>query len=92
MIQSDPGVRYVALDGDDAGLCDSIASRCRTVQRALDVADAFGDIRVAVGVYTGTAGTVATIGKTVALLGGRDGGFTVIDPLRSLLDAQRNER
>ena len=69
-VQSDHGVRYVALDGDDAGLRDSIANRCRTVQRALDAADAFGDIRVAVGVYTGTAGTVATIGKTVALLGG----------------------
>jgi hypothetical protein len=50
VVQSDPGVRFVALNGDDAGLCDSIANRCRAVQRALEVADSSDEIRVAVGV------------------------------------------
>jgi len=72
---ADPAVRYVAPDGDDSKLCDSIADRCRTVQRAIDVADPFDEIRVATGTYTDVAGTVAVINKTVTLLGGWDGAF-----------------
>ncbi len=88
------GVRYVAPGGDDGGQCDSIANRCRTVQRALDVADPFDEIRVATGIYTGAAGTVAAINETVALLGGWDDGFTTRDPnaYPTTLDAQRNGR
>ena len=29
-VWADPGTLYVALDGDDSKLCDSIADRCRT--------------------------------------------------------------
>jgi len=91
---ADPGIRYVAPDGDDSKLCDSIADRCRTVQRAIDVADPFDEIRVATGTYTDPVGTVAAINKTVTLLGGWDGGFTTRDPnaYPTTLDAQRNER
>jgi parallel beta-helix repeat protein len=92
--QADAGIRYVAPDGDDSKLCDSIANRCRTVQRAIDVADPFDEIQVATGTYTDAAGTVATINKTVTLLGGWDGGFTTRDPsiYPTTLDAQRNGR
>lgn len=73
--QADAGIRYVAPDGDDSKLCDSIADRCRTVQRAIDVADPFDEIRVATGTYTDAVGTVAAISKTVILKGGYDSGF-----------------
>lgn len=92
--QAHAGTRYVAPDGDDSKLCDSIADRCRTVQRAIDVADPFDEIRVATGTYTDAAGMVAEINKTVTLLGGWDGGFTTHDPnlYPTTLDAQRNGR
>ncbi|MGA9347514.1 MAG: choice-of-anchor Q domain-containing protein [Anaerolineae bacterium] len=92
--RADAGIRYVAPDGDDSKLCDSIADRCRTVQRAIDVADPFDEIRVATGTYTDAAGTVAAINKTVTLLGGWNDGFTTCDPniYPSTLDAQRNGR
>ena len=48
-IRADASIRYVAPDGDDSSLCDSIAGRCRTVQRAIDVAQPFDEIRVAGG-------------------------------------------
>jgi len=51
--QADPGILYVAPDGDDANNCASVTSRCRTIQRAVDVAQPGDEIRVAAGVYTG---------------------------------------
>lgn len=94
VVQANPGIRYVAPDGALGGLCDSIADRCRRVQRALDVADPLDEIRVTQGIYTDTEGTVATIDKTVALLGGYDDSFAIRDPdvYRSVLDAQRYGR
>jgi parallel beta-helix repeat protein len=88
------GNRYVAPDGDDGGQCDSVANRCRTVQRAIDVASPFDQIWVATGTYTDAAGTVAVIEKTVTLLGGWDSGFTTREASAypTTLDAQRNGR
>ena len=37
-VQADPGILYVATDGNDANDCSTIANRCRTVQRAADLA------------------------------------------------------
>lgn len=93
-VRADPAIRYVALDGDDSKQCDSIADRCRTVQRAIDVAGPFDEIRVATGTYTDAAGTVATINKTVALLGGWNSGFTTCAPSTypTTLDAHGNGR
>jgi uncharacterized repeat protein (TIGR01451 family) len=90
VVPADPGVRFVAPDGDDADDCGSIEQRCRTVQRAIDVADPLDEIRVAMGTYTGTAGTVAEVDKTVALLGGWDAGFITRDAILNptILDAQ----
>jgi hypothetical protein len=53
---SDAGIRYVALDGSDASDCSSSANRCRTPQRAVDVADVGDVIKVAAGTYSGTQG------------------------------------
>lgn len=93
-VQADPDTRFVATDGDDVNDCSSIEQRCRTVQRAIDVADAFDEVWVATGIYTDPAGTVADIDKTVTLLGGWNDGFTVRDPstYSTVLDAERNGR
>jgi uncharacterized repeat protein (TIGR01451 family) len=93
-VQADPDTRFVATDGDDFNDCSSIEQRCRTVQRAIDVADAFDEIWVATGTYTDPAGMVADIDKTVILLGGWDDGFTTRAPgiYPTVLDAERNDR
>jgi hypothetical protein len=91
---ADPGTRYVAPDGGDGSQCDTIATRCRTVQRAIDVADDFDEIWVTTGTYTDATGTVATITKTIVLLGGWDDGFTTRDlnTYPTTLDARRSGR
>ncbi len=72
---ADPGTLYVALDGDDSNNCASVANRCRTVQRAVDVAQPGDEIRVAAGTYAGVnarAGITQAvyISKTVTIRGG----------------------
>ncbi|MBN1180349.1 MAG: right-handed parallel beta-helix repeat-containing protein [Anaerolineae bacterium] len=95
-VQAVSSVRYVSATGSDGGLnpCIVAATPCRTVQRAVDVAAAGDEIRVAEGVFTDTAGSVAVITKTVTLLGGWDNGFAVCDPVAHLtvLDAGGNGR
>ena len=59
---ADPAIRYVAISGDDIlNDCTNNGNPCRTVQQAVDVADAFDEIWVATGTYTDTAGTVVSI-------------------------------
>jgi hypothetical protein len=48
-------VVYVAPDGDDTRDCSSPATRCATLQRALEALADGGEARLATGVYTGTA-------------------------------------
>lgn len=52
LVFADNGARYVALDGNDASDCGTVATRCRTVQRAVDVADAGDVIKIAAGTYS----------------------------------------
>ena len=87
-------VRYVAQDGDDGNQCDSVAERCASVQHALDVAQPGDEIRVSTGNYADADGTVATVEKTVSLLGGWNSGFTSRDPglYPTVLDAEGNGR
>ena len=87
-------IRYVSPNGNDANSCDAPTRSCRTVQRAIDVAQAFDEIRVAAGTYTDPAGTVADIDKTVTLLGGWNSAFTTRDQSAhpTILDAQRRGR
>jgi parallel beta-helix repeat protein len=72
---ADPGTLYVAPNGDDAQDCSSYTNRCRTVQRAVDVANLGDEILVATGVYTGVHSRdyemqVVYISKTVTVRGG----------------------
>jgi len=80
------GPLYVSTDG----LCGGYAPCYTNVQDALLAAFPFDEILVATGTYTVPAGTVATINKTVTLLGGWDSNFTTRDPQANptTLDAQ----
>jgi len=88
-VRANPATRYVAPDGDDNKICDSIPNRCRTIQRAIDVSDPFDEIHVSGGTYTSAVGTVAVITKELVLEGGYSPGF-VFDPdlYQTVLDAQ----
>ncbi|NIO69007.1 MAG: hypothetical protein GTN71_08220, partial [Anaerolineae bacterium] len=88
-VRADPATRYVAPDGDDSKMCDSIPNRCRTIQRAIDVSDPGDGIYVSGGTYTSAVGTVAVITKELVLEGGYSPDF-VFDPdlYQTVLDAQ----
>ena len=74
--QSLPRRYYVAPNGSDAGNnCTNSASPCATIQRAADIAEANGDIRVSAGTYTGVSARnnitqVVYISNTVMIRGG----------------------
>ncbi len=89
----DVTVRYVSTNGTDtANDCVNSAAPCRTVQRAIQIAQDSDEIRVATGIYTGTmtayvpywsdyatATVVITKGIT-SLLGGYSIDFSARDP------------
>jgi hypothetical protein len=97
---ADPGTLYVAPDGDDADNCASVTSRCRTIQRAVDVAQPGDEIRVAAGVYAGVSARAwisqtVYISKTVAIRGGyTTASWTMPDPTANptTLDAEGQGR
>jgi hypothetical protein len=76
---------YVAPDGDDAYDCATPATRCATLQRALDTLAEGGEARLAAGVYTGTTDL-----ERSAII---SGGYALPDYLSSagatVLDGQR---
>jgi len=78
-VRAEGGTLYVAPDGNDGKLCDSIAHRCRTVQRAVDLAAEGDTVKVAGGVYsdvdTQALGYVVAISKTITLRGGYSTAF-----------------
>jgi len=95
--------RYVAPTGSDADNdCTDWAVPCRTVQRAVDMADAGDVIKVAQGTYTDIheregISQVVYLDKSVILLGGytRANGFAEPpdpDAHRTILDAQAQGR
>ena len=70
-----PLTRYVAITGTDAYTCATPISACRTVQYAVDVADAGDVIKIASGVYTGInhhggLAQVVYVSKTLTIQGG----------------------
>jgi hypothetical protein len=89
-VRADPATRYVAPDGDDSKMCDSISNRCRTIQRAIDVSGTGDGIHVSGGTYTSAIGTVAVITKELVLEGGYALDFSAHDPdlYQTVLDAQ----
>jgi len=82
-VWADPAAitRYVAPGGDDINDCSSYANRCRTLQRAVDVATPGDEILVATGVYTcGGQAQVVYISQTVAIRGGYSADFSAWNP------------
>jgi hypothetical protein len=76
---------YVAPNGDDAQDCTTPATRCATLQRALEALADGGEARLATGVYTGTT----DIQRPALISGGyalpdysSGGGVTVLDGQR----------
>lgn len=77
---ADPIERYVAETGTDGSNdCRNPASPCKTIQHAIDVANPEDAVHVAGGTYTSTAGPVAVITKSLAIVGSFDPSFTSID-------------
>jgi len=98
-VRADPGSLYVATDGDDSRLCNSIANRCRTVQRAVDLATTDDIIKVSAGLHrdadTPSLGYVVALTKTITLRGGYNSAFAEPpspDAHRTILDAQGQGR
>jgi len=79
--QADPGTLFVATDGNDANDCSTVVNRCRTVQRAVNLAAEGGIIKVSAGTYTdthtvsGLGDVVVELTKSVTLRGGYDASF-----------------
>ncbi len=101
------GPLYVAPDGNDAMNCSSLATRCRSVQHAVDLAANGDEIRVAAGTYfslnvrprqdvttTGVVTQVVYISKTVTIRGGYTADFSNWDPevYSTTLDARGRGR
>lgn len=98
-VRAAAGTRYVATDGDDLNDCSTIAKRCSTVQRAVDVAENGETIKVAAGIYTDvditTTGYLVTLAKTVTLSGGYGTDFAEPPNSRlykTVLDAENKGR
>lgn len=88
--QADPIVRYVTKTGTDGSNdCKNPSAPCKTIQHAIDVAVPEDAIHVAGGTYTSTAGPVAVITKSLAIVGSFDPSFTSSDPTmyQTTLDA-----
>jgi parallel beta-helix repeat protein len=101
------GPLYVATNGNDSLNCASVANRCRTIQRAVDVAASGDEIRVAAGTYltlsvrarqdfttTGVVTQVVYISKTVVVRGGYSADFASWNPevYATILDAHNQGR
>jgi hypothetical protein len=84
-----PIVRYVAGTGaDGSNDCKNLASPCRTIQHAIDVAASEDAIHVAGGTYTSAGGPVATITKPLSIVGAFDPTFGSQNPdlYKTMLD------
>jgi hypothetical protein len=92
-------VLFVSTEGSDTNDCRSSGAACRTVQRAIEVANEGDIVKAATGVYTdddtARLGYVVALTKTIVLRGGYDSTFA--DPPDgeenpSILDARDEGR
>jgi hypothetical protein len=83
---------FVAPGGNDTNSCTTPTTSCATVQAALNKASSGDTINVAGGTYTSATDHVATIYKSVTLLGGWNPNFLQRDPdsYPTILDGQRH--
>jgi hypothetical protein len=93
-------IRYITKSGVDQGGCGDPLTPCRTIQYAVDQAEAGDELRIAGGVYTGVntyagMGQVVYISKTLSLRGS----YTLTDWITpdytihpTILDAQDQGR
>ena len=88
LARADPNVRCVNHTGMG---CDGGCGSCyASIQAAINASVVGDEIRVAGGVYTSTAGTVAAISKGLRIIGGYATDFAGFDPAvyHTVLDAQ----
>jgi len=87
------GPWYVGSGGSDSNTCLSPATRCATINGALNKPGFMaGDtIRVATGTYINTGSEVVLLGKNATLSGGWDAGFTAQSG-SSIVDGQGSRR
>lgn len=87
------GPWYVGPGGSDSNACTSPATRCATINGALNKAGfVAGDtIRVQVGTYTGSGNEVVLLDKDATLSGGWDAGFTTQTGM-STIDGESSRR
>jgi len=88
LVQADPNIRCVNHTGMGCG--GGCGSCYASIQAAIDASVVGDEIRVADGVYTSTAGTVAAISKGLRIIGGYASDLAGFDPAvyHTVLDAQ----
>jgi hypothetical protein len=93
--QQGTGIIRVAMTGSDTPDCGSVAQPCRTVQYAVDLAEADDEVHIASGVYSGVHSVgqlsqVVYVARPVVLRGGYSPDFTLRDILHytTTLDAE----
>jgi hypothetical protein len=87
-VRADSNIRCVNQTGTG---CDGVCGTCyASIQAAVNAASPGNQIRVAGGIYTDTAGTVATINKELQIHGGYSPDLSSLnlDQYTTLLDAQ----
>jgi hypothetical protein len=88
LARADPNIRCVNYTGTGCG--GGCGSCYASIQAAINASVPGDEIHVADGVYTSTAGTVATISKELRIIGGYATDFAGFDPAvyHTVLDAQ----
>ncbi|MEP7356873.1 MAG: hypothetical protein ABI847_06500, partial [Anaerolineales bacterium] len=82
------GLWYVAPSGNDANDCQTAGTACKTINGALGKAGTGDTVNVQIGTYTAPSGDqVVFITRSVTLLGGWDGAFSVQTGM-SVVDGQ----
>jgi len=98
-LRASPDTRYVSwLTGDDTSNdCTNVLTPCATIQHAVDVAQAYDEVLVARGTYTGVNAhgglrQIVYVSKSLTLRGGYELDFHARYDSVAVLDAEGNGR